>query len=197
MQNWIRAQIGNIAGGGSSSARIKSQQLVEIDFGTSTALTKDTTLSPAVDTANTVIIPQGFSITSNSSLDVLSFGLEITSSTNLRATRQTGANGASQFRAKAIVRQYYPRIIKSIQAVQVAFAASGAPLLATQSIASVNTAKSEVNIVGVTTTSTTNYAGWYKFAFTSKFNSATEIQIDRLSSSNADDQVYVQVVEYY
>lgn len=197
MQNWIRAQIGNIAGGGGSAARIKSQQLVEVDFGTSTALTLDTALSPAVDLASTVIVPQGLSVTAGSTLNYLCFGLELVSATVLRATRQAGANVASQLKMKAIIRQFYPRVVKSIQEVQVTFVASGSPLSATSAITSVNTAKSEVSVVGCTTQATLTCAGWYKFAFMAKFNSATEIQINRLSSSNAEDVVYVQVVEYY
>lgn len=185
------------SGGGAGS--LKSLQQVNIDFGTSTSITKNTTIT-SVDASNTRLIMAGMSANPDVS-DIIRdslFYTEITSNTTLRSSRDHGTSVNGRVKQSVLVAEYQPGVIKSIQRFSLVMASGDA--VVTQGLdPAVDVSKSFIDLLGAESPSSlATLSNWHYFMVIPSFNSGSEIQLSRLGSTLGANAIFqVQVVEFY
>lgn len=116
------------------------------------ASTSNTATITAVNVNNAVINFLGATVAGTENADHAHARVTLTDSTTVTATKGAGSGGADDVVVSYEVIEYVSGVIRSIQRGTITTAAG----TATATITAVNTAKSAVNYMGFTTTSTTN-----------------------------------------
>lgn len=175
---------------------IKSVQAGAIDLNNATSATA--TLSPEVNTANTMLFFLGFSTALNTGNTPQQgyCALALTNSTTVTASRAANP-GASAQNVNWAALEFKAGVIKSIQrgTIVVDTATSN-----TAAITAVNTAKSLVQFLGqVSADTNTGTTGWNptQFQHTVALTNATTVTAARVTAGTISYTVSYQVVEFY
>lgn len=185
-----RGGIGPAGAQGLSALRGASSVIKSIQRGTiAMNTTSDTATIAAVDVANTRLRFLGFN--DNNAADNIpdaSIRIALTNATTVTATR--ASSGASNPIVSYEVIEYFPGVIKSIQRGSIAILSAAT---ATATIEPVNTAKSEIDYLGVQFPTTATQREWAYLTLTN----GTTVTGTRSSAAGTTTTVGFQVVEWF